>query len=51
VLKHDPSAVPGGALIDFWDISAHLAWVVAPGCYGLQLDSAEFSLVVVTEVR
>ena len=51
VLRHDPQAVPGAAATGGWDISADLAWVTAPGCYGLQLDSADFSIIIVTDVR
>jgi hypothetical protein len=51
LLRHDTQAVPGAAATGGWDISAHLAWVRATGCYGLQLDSADFSSVIVTEVR
>lgn len=50
ILQHNPQSV-GDAATGGWDITAHLAWVIAPGCYGLQLDSAEFSTVIVTEVR
>ena len=52
ILRHDLGAVPGDAAgTGGWDISADLAWVTAPGCYGLQLDSTEFSIIIVTEVR
>jgi hypothetical protein len=50
VLQRNPQSV-GDAATAGWDINAHLAWVIAPGCYGLQLDSAEFSNVIVTDVR
>ncbi|TML12119.1 MAG: hypothetical protein E6G39_12365 [Actinobacteria bacterium] len=46
-----PSVVSGGIASTDWDVTAHLAWVTVPGCYGLQLDSAAFSIVIVTEVR